>query len=91
MIILSLKDIEEKKEQILHDPMNIEDLRRARRIVKPTTNQEEQTMLASFFGDSFHFEVNSKADDIKRDKAYFLGKILRTVGCLKYPQFSVSH
>ena len=80
MIILSRKDIEEKKDQILHDPMNIEDLRRARRNVKPTTNQEEQTMLASFFGDSFHFEVKSKADDIKRDKAYFLGKILRTVG-----------
>ena len=77
---LSRKDIEEMNDKILHDPMNIEDLRRARRNVKPTTNQEEQTMLASFFGDSFHFEAKTKPGDIKRDKDYFLGKILRTVG-----------
>ena len=51
MIELSLKDIEEMNDKILHDPMNIEDLRRARRNVKPTTNQEGQTMLAPFFGD----------------------------------------
>ena len=77
MIELSRKDIEEMNDKILHD---IEDLRRARRNVKPTTNQEEQTMLASFFGDSFHFEAKTKPGDIKREKDYFLGKILRTVG-----------
>ena len=77
LIELSRKDIEEMNDKFLHDPMNIEDLRRARRNVKPTTNQEEQTMLASFSGDSFHFEANTKPGDIKRDKNYFLGKILK--------------
>ena len=80
--LLKREEIQElhADKQILHSPLNIEDLRRARRNVKPTTNQEEQTMLASFFGDSFDFEAKTKADDIKRDKTYFLGKIIRSVG-----------